>query len=177
MIFMGSAKYPGENDFNDHIAAHGGYCNAFTEFEYTNYQFKVSLEGLRHALDLQASLFADPLLNKEAMSREIKAVESEFQGNYPYDSSRMWQLIGETAHKESKLNCFAWGNNKSLLGTNSLEEAAETLWQDVKDFYKNQYSAERTTVVVQVGGESLETLREWVTESFGQIKSNPALSR
>jgi len=52
MIFMGSQKYPGENDFNDHIAAHGGYCNAYTEFEYTNYQFKVSYEGLQKGLEL-----------------------------------------------------------------------------------------------------------------------------
>lgn len=34
---MGSSKYPAENDFSDHIAANGGYTNAYTEFEYTNY--------------------------------------------------------------------------------------------------------------------------------------------
>ncbi len=37
MIFMGSTKYPGENDFSAHISANGGYTNAYTEFEYTNY--------------------------------------------------------------------------------------------------------------------------------------------
>lgn len=90
MIFMGSTRYPAENAFGDHIAAHGGYSNAFTEFEYTNYHFKVAAEGLELALDLQASLFAEPLLLQEAMEREIKAVENEFLGNYPYDQSRLW---------------------------------------------------------------------------------------
>jgi secreted Zn-dependent insulinase-like peptidase len=37
MLFMGSTKYPRENEFSEHIAQHGGFDNAFTEFEYTNY--------------------------------------------------------------------------------------------------------------------------------------------
>ena len=37
MIFMGSQKYPGENDFSDHINSNGGSSNAYTEYEYTNY--------------------------------------------------------------------------------------------------------------------------------------------
>jgi nardilysin len=78
MIFMGSEKYPDENAFSDFVTAHGGYSNAFTEFEYTNYQFKVDYQGLQKALDLQAHLFASPLLLQDAMEREIKAVESEF---------------------------------------------------------------------------------------------------
>jgi secreted Zn-dependent insulinase-like peptidase len=75
---MGSEKYPSETEFTDYIGAHGGSSNAFTEFEYTNYQFKVDYSGLQKALDLQANLFAGPLLAQDAMEREIKAVESEF---------------------------------------------------------------------------------------------------
>lgn len=37
MIFMGSSKYEDENEFSNFIAAHGGYTNAYTEWEYTNY--------------------------------------------------------------------------------------------------------------------------------------------
>ena len=39
MIFMGSEKYPEEAGYSEHVTAHGGFCNAFTEFEQTNYQF------------------------------------------------------------------------------------------------------------------------------------------
>jgi len=46
MIFMGSDKYPEENALNDHLSAFGGYSNAFTEYEYTNYQLQCSYEGL-----------------------------------------------------------------------------------------------------------------------------------
>ena len=41
MIFMGSTKYPDENGFSNLINMHGGYSNAYTENELTNYQFRV----------------------------------------------------------------------------------------------------------------------------------------
>ena len=37
MIFMGSEKYPDENAFSTFISTRGGYTNAYTEFEFTNY--------------------------------------------------------------------------------------------------------------------------------------------
>lgn len=31
MLFMGSAKYPDENEYDDFLTKHGGSSNAFTE--------------------------------------------------------------------------------------------------------------------------------------------------
>lgn len=31
MLFMGSAKYPNENEYDDYLTKHGGSSNAFTE--------------------------------------------------------------------------------------------------------------------------------------------------
>lgn len=31
MLFMGSAKYPQENDYDDFLTKHGGAANAFTD--------------------------------------------------------------------------------------------------------------------------------------------------
>ena len=90
MIFMGSEKYPGENDFSEHIAQYGGESNAFTEFEFTNYQFKCGYDGLQKALDLQAWLFARSLISKDGMKREIQAVESEFKGCFSSDGTRLF---------------------------------------------------------------------------------------
>ena len=46
MILMGSTKYPDENGFSQHINSHGGYSNAFTDNELTNYHFRVDHKGL-----------------------------------------------------------------------------------------------------------------------------------
>jgi nardilysin len=35
MLFMGSEKYPDENEYDSYLTAHGGCCNAFTEASAT----------------------------------------------------------------------------------------------------------------------------------------------
>lgn len=35
MLFMGSAKYPNENEYDDYLTKHGGSSNAFTELVRT----------------------------------------------------------------------------------------------------------------------------------------------
>ena len=65
------------------------------------------------------------------------------------------------------LNCFAWGNLKSLMGENK-----ETLWDDLKAFYESTYSADRLKVVIQVKTEDdMAELRQWVTESYSVIEN------
>ena len=78
MIFMGSEKYPDEDAYSGFLSENGGYCNAFTQFENTNFQFEVTYHGLQEALSRMAANFAHPLLNKDAIAREVAAIESEF---------------------------------------------------------------------------------------------------
>ncbi len=114
---MGSTKYPDENGFSNLISQHGGYSNAFTENEVTNYHFRIDEAGLPLALDMFACLLTEPLLKADAMDREIQSIESEFESNYPYDSSRRFQLLSSVAASKSHpMNRFTWGNIKSLKG-------------------------------------------------------------
>ena len=76
---------------------------------------------------MKAWLLHRPLLKKEAMEREIKSVESEFQSNFVSDYARMEQLLCEhTKSKSHFMNCFAWGNLKSLM-----DEDTDALWNDL----------------------------------------------
>ena len=90
---MGSEKYPGEGEYSDHMAANGGYCNAYTEFEWTNYQFQVKYSGLQQAIDMIASSFKAPMLLKEAMDREIESINNEYNMCYPDDNVRLLQVL------------------------------------------------------------------------------------
>ena len=76
---MGSAKYPDVNEYSDHIAENGGYCNAYTELEWTNYYFEVNYLGLEKSLDMIAANMEEPSLERDTMDKEINAVESEFK--------------------------------------------------------------------------------------------------
>jgi len=48
----------------------------------------------------------------------------------------------------------------------------EMLWNDLKDFFEQEYSADRMYLVVQAilpAGKDLQEIQQWVTESFSII--------
>lgn len=102
MLFLGTEKYPIENDFESFLAKMGGTSNAYTDMEDTNYYFnvapldnendeeneeiemtngeeslsdgeKVSV-ALNGALDRFAQFFVSPLFNIESVENELRYV-------------------------------------------------------------------------------------------------------
>jgi len=78
MLFMGSEKYPKENEFDAYLSKFGGENNAYTDSERTVYHFTCPQEALNKSLDIFAQFFINPLLLPEAGDRELKSIESEF---------------------------------------------------------------------------------------------------
>src|SRR5437879_568823 len=54
MLFMGSEKYPSENEYSEFMTARGGGSNAFTGNSNTNYHFDILPEYLEEAIDIFA---------------------------------------------------------------------------------------------------------------------------
>lgn len=46
MLFLGTDKYPSENEYFKFISNHGGLSNAFTSSDHTNYHFDVAPDYL-----------------------------------------------------------------------------------------------------------------------------------
>lgn len=63
MLFMGSKKYPKEDEYRRYIEHHAGQCNAFTSYMDTNYMFEISNDGLEGALDRFSNVFTEPLFD------------------------------------------------------------------------------------------------------------------
>ncbi|KAI7727902.1 hypothetical protein M8C21_010191 [Ambrosia artemisiifolia] len=76
MLFMGSAEFPDENEYDSYLSKHGGSSNAYTEVEHTCYHFEVKPEFLLGALKRFSQFFISPLVKTEAMDREVLAVDS-----------------------------------------------------------------------------------------------------
>lgn len=57
MLFLGTEKYPKENEYSQYLSEHAGSSNAFTSGEHTNYYFDVSHEHLEGALDRYPPFF------------------------------------------------------------------------------------------------------------------------
>ena len=72
-------QYPAENYYDSFVQNHGGNDNAYTEFEYTNYQFDVQSQHFAAVLDIFANCFYQPLFARSAVDREIQSIESEFR--------------------------------------------------------------------------------------------------
>ncbi|KAF4021798.1 hypothetical protein G4228_013869 [Cervus hanglu yarkandensis] len=76
MVFMGSLKYPDENGFDAFLKKHGGSDNASTDCERTVFQFDVQRKSFKEALDRWAQFFIHPLMIRDAIDREVEAVDS-----------------------------------------------------------------------------------------------------
>lgn len=168
LLFMGTKKYPKENDYAAYLSDHGGHSNAFTAFEHTNYYFEINSDYLEGALDRFAQFFIDPLFSESCKDREIKAVDSENKKNLQNDLWRFYQLEKSTANPTHPYNHFSTGNIKTL-GTEPLEKG----W-NVRDilmkYHEDCYSSNIMNLVV-LGKESLDDLSDLVTEKFSDIKN------
>ncbi|KAJ8983824.1 hypothetical protein NQ317_008950 [Molorchus minor] len=167
MVFMGSEKFPEENDFDSFIKKGGGSDNASTDAETTCFYFECLEKHLHSALDKFAQFFIAPLMKKSAMTREREAIESEFQIALPSDSSRKEQLFCSFANPHSPVNSFTWGNLKTLRDNISDDE----LYDGVHKFRIRHYSAHRMTLAIQAR-LPMETLQEYVLESFCNVPNN-----
>ena len=46
MVFMGSERFPGEDEFDEFVSSHGGYTNAHTDAEETCYIFEIQVRAV-----------------------------------------------------------------------------------------------------------------------------------
>lgn len=110
MLFLGTEKYPKDDEYQKFISANGGSSNAYTSMEETVYYFDVLSSKLEPALDRFAQFFIAPLFTEDATNREMNAVNSENQKNLQVDSWRSFQLIKHLSNPAHRFNSFGSGN-------------------------------------------------------------------
>ncbi|CAH8577379.1 unnamed protein product [Heterobilharzia americana] len=166
MVFMGSSKYPTENDFDAYLSQRGGSNNAWTGNEHTLFHFDVKRKYFASCLDKFANFFISPLLSKDSTDREINAVHSEFELAYAKDSSRLHHLIGHLSCKDSPYQLFGYGNRKSL--HDIPEQNGTDIYSLLSKHRKTIYSADRMTLAVQ-SKHCLDDLEALVRKIFCDI--------
>lgn len=167
MIFMGSKKYPTENEYDSYISKCGGFDNAVTDLEETTFYFEIDEEYLDGALDRFSNLFTEPLMLRDSISREREAVESEFQTNINSFSSMREQLLGSLGQDDHPCSSFSWGNLRTLKENITEDE----LYDILHKFQKRHYSAHRMHFAVQAR-MTLDELEDLTVRYFSNIPSN-----
>lgn len=154
MVLKGSKKYPGEIEFFQFFRKTGGDYQAGTVFDDTAFSFETNEELLDEALDRFSQLFKAPLMLKDSMLRERRAVESEFALVKTDDDARharMMASLGEPTHPSS---VFRWGNLKTLKDNIDDDE----LHRRTVEFRNRHYSAHRMHLALQ-SNQSLDDLQ------------------
>ncbi|CAN6669000.1 A-factor-processing enzyme [Trichomonascus vanleenenianus] len=168
LLFMGTEKYPQENDYNTYLSEHSGHSNAYTSTDETNYYFEVSHEYLEGALDRFAQFFIAPLFRADCKDREIRAVDSENKKNLQNDMWRLHQLDRSLSNPLHPYNKFSTGNLQTLDA--SPKSKGIDVREELLKFHSEHYSANLMKLVV-IGRDKLDTLEQWVVDKFSAVKN------
>lgn len=164
MLFLGTEKYPEEDEYSKYLNEHAGDSNAFTMNEYTTYYFKVASPYLHGALDRFAQFFVAPKFDESCVEREMNAVDSESTNYSTEDPWRFLQLQKCTVAEDHPFSRFDVGN-LSTLGSDDPQSTRSQIiaWN------QEHYQAGAMKLVV-LGRDSLDELQEMAQELFGSIR-------
>ncbi|KAF9353781.1 Insulinase (Peptidase M16) [Mortierella sp. AD094] len=168
LLFLGTEKYPRENEYKEFLSLHSGKSNASTWLDNTEFHFEVGHAHLEGALDRFAQFFISPAFNVSCKDREIHAVDSEFKRNLQLDSRRLFQIGKHLSSRDHPYWHFGTGNLLTLQ-EGPKEEGIDSRDELIK-FYHKYYSANIMKLVI-LGRESLDVLAGWAVEKFSEIRS------
>lgn len=172
MLFLGTEKYPVEDEFSQFLSQNGGSSNASTSGEHTNYHFDVKSDALLPALDRFAQFFISPLFDSDSTDRELNAIDSEHQKNILNDSRRMYYINKVTSKPGHVYQKFGTGNLETLK-TIPAEKNID-IRQLLLDFHTKYYSANIITVCI-LGKDTIEEIEKFTVPLFDQVKNKDVI--
>jgi insulysin len=166
MLFLGTSKYPNENEYSSFLSKNHGSSNAATYPDITKYYFDCMPEKLEEAIDRFSQFFLAPLFTESATLREINAVNSEHEKNLAADVWRIRQVHKSLANQEHPYSKFGTGNKETLLDIPK-KMGIDTRIELIK-FHDTWYSSNLMTLAI-FGKESLDELEDLVIKYFSEI--------
>ena len=163
MLFLGTDAYPDVDAYRDFVQSHGGGTNAGTGQEHTRYHFDVDHAHLEGALDRFSAFFTSPRLDREYVTREREAVNSEYRLKVQTQARRFREVRRATSNPDHGFAKFSVGNLDTLA-----DRPDDAVWDDLRSFYDEQYSASRMALTV-VGRQDLDTLEGFVRDRFSAV--------
>jgi len=161
MLFLGTEKYPDEAEYSNYLRRNGGYSNAYTAGDHTNYHFEISHEAFEGALDRFAQFFIAPLFAAEFTEREMNAVDSEFEKNIENDGWRSQEMFRTMVREGHPEHHFTIGNRATLSGI----ERSEFI-----DFYDRYYSPNLMALAL-TSSLGLDQMEAWARQYFSPIEN------
>lgn len=140
MLFMGSDTYPGSTYFQSQISKYGGFTNAFTADESTQYFFSTS-DNFLGLLEIFSRFFVRPLFDVNWVNKEVNAVDSEHKKNIGSDAWRIMN-VAKNFYIDNVNNQFSTGSLETLLRSTSINNDPDILRKRLIEFYDTHYSSD-----------------------------------
>ena len=166
MLFLGTKTYPVVGEYSEFLTHNGGFNNAYTALDHTNYVLSVNNNAFEEALKRFSGFFYEPLLSPKYADKERNAVHSEWTMKSPNDHVILGQLDGLTLSNKHPISQFNWGNLESL----SDKESAK-LQSVLVDFYNQYYSANIMKATL-ISNLPMMEMKKLATQYFGLIPNH-----
>ena len=161
MLFLGTEKYPDEADYSNYLRSNGGYNNAYTAGDHTNYHFEINHQAFEGAIDRFSQFFIAPLFSEEFTEREMNAVDSEFEKNLQSDNWRGQEIFRTLVREDHPEHHFTIGNLDTLTGIERSEFMA---------FFDRYYSANLMALSL-TSNTGLDQLEAWARQYFSAVEN------
>ncbi len=141
LLFKGTTKRPSTKIISEEVDAVGGYSNAYTSNDVTNYYIRVPRKHAALAVDILCDMIVDPLLDPEEVDRERPVIIQEMNV-YRDDPAR---YVGEL------MPPLYWPNHpmgKEVIGS---EEVIMNVPRDAVAEYKARHYSPDNMVVAVAG--------------------------
>ena len=163
MLFNGTKKFkPGEID--EYLDAKGGYNNAFTSLDVTNYYVTIPTDEAEAAYEVVSDMVFNALLLQSEIDREKPVVLQEINRKYDDPSYKMWQDLQATLFEGTP---YA----RQVIG--SSETVSNFTRQEIVDYYNSFYHPQNMTLVV-VGDIEEKQALDLAAKYFNQTRNVPA---
>lgn len=162
MLFLGTKRWPGPDDYNNFMAKHGGRHNAYTADDHTNYFFQTTPDAFGEALARFGQFFTAPLFNAIYVDKERNAVHSEYKLHLKDDR---WRIHSA---KQVAFNPEHPASRNYIGSLDTLSDEQGSVRTDLIDFYTRHYQASRMVLVLSAP-HPLPRQQSWVHRHFGNI--------
>lgn len=167
LLFMGSDKFPKQNEYSSYIISSGGTYNAFTADNMTMYFLELESNFLKKGIEMLSWFFAKPLLNMKNIESELEIINSEHEKNLLNDNWIIDDLFKHFILPSNKYNKFGTGNSESLKGITK---------EDIMKFYNTYYTTCNMSVCI-IDSKSIDEMIKDYVVFFSNIESKIYLEK
>ncbi len=165
LTFKGTKKRPNHLLITEPLDRVGGTYNAFTGEEYTGYFAKVEKSHFDLALEIMSDIYLNSFFQRKEIEKEKNVIIEEINMYADHPSHHVQDLWLELLYKGQPAGRLISGTKESVVNISR---------KDILNYFKTQYSAKNTIVVV---AGNFSNARKKIERKFAGIKKEEPIKK